>query len=206
MITASTTFGEDLADPDRVEPDALALLARWLPENEGELRPLMTLSSIGVDGYPAARSVLLSRFDGQCLHFHTDAGSRKAAELAADPRVALTLAWPEVGRQLVVQGDASPVPAEDAAEVYAARSRYLQLLAWANDAGTARLPLAERRARWSALQAAHPEGTLSPPPSWIGYRVTPRRILFWRGDPEGPSNRTEYLRNGTGWTVSRLPG
>ncbi|QKS22227.1 pyridoxamine 5'-phosphate oxidase family protein, partial [Curtobacterium sp. Csp1] len=65
----------------------------------------MTLSTVGLDGYPDARTVLLSRFDGERLHFHTDARSRKAAELAALARAAVTLVWPEVARQLVVVGD-----------------------------------------------------------------------------------------------------
>lgn len=206
MITSTPTFGEDLADIDAVEPDALALLGRWLPANEGELRPLMTLSTIGLDGYPAARNVLLSKFDGSHLHFNTDASSRKVAELRVNPRVAVTLVWPEIGRQVVVQGDAAEVPPADAAEVFAARSRYLQLLAWANDPETAQLPLAERRARWAEFGRTHPEGTLSAPEWWTGFRVTPVRMLFWRGDPDGPSTRTEYVRAGDAWTISRLPG
>ena len=85
--------------------DPLELAAAWLPAAEDGPGPTMTLSTLGLDGYPSARTVLLSRFDGERLHFHTDSRSRKAAELAALPRAAVTLVWPEAARQLVVVGD-----------------------------------------------------------------------------------------------------
>jgi pyridoxamine 5'-phosphate oxidase len=206
VITSSTAFGRDIENVDRDVPDPLALLALWLPAAETELRPLMTLSTIGLDGYPDARSVLLSSFDGEALLFHTDGRSRKVEELAADPRVALTLVWPDAGRQVVVQGDAAPVDPAAASAAFADRSRYLQLLAWINDPLTATLPRRERRARWDGFAAEHPEGSLTAPPSWVGYRVTPVRLTFWRGDTDGPSNRSEYRRHDDGWTVTRLPG
>ncbi len=82
-------------DSDAAAPaDPLELAATWLPSTEDGPGPTMTLSTLGIDGYPSARTVLLSRFDGERLHFHTDSRSRKAAELAALPRAAVTLVWP----------------------------------------------------------------------------------------------------------------
>lgn len=206
MITPTPRFGSDQDDPDAVWPDPLALLALWLPQPAGESRPLMTLSTIDADGYPDSRSVLLSGYDGAAAYFHTDVRSRKVAELAADPRVSLLLVWPELGRQVVIQGDATPTSEDDAAQVYAERSRYLQLLAWTNNADSAALPTEMRRERWAAFANQHPDGSLSAPATWIGYRVIPRRITFWRGDPAGPSTRVEYLRSGDSWLSTRLPG
>jgi pyridoxamine 5'-phosphate oxidase len=206
VITSSPTFGRDRDDVDQVDDEPLGLLGLWLPHAEDELRPLMTLTTVGADGYPDARNVLLSDFDGRALFFHTDARSRKAAELAADPRVALAFVWPDAGRQVVVQGDASPVGTAEAAAAFAARSRYLQLLAWANDTEAATLPRSQRRERWAQFGAEHPDGSLAAPPTWTGYRVDPVRVTFWRGDADGPSNRVEYRRDGDGWTVTRLPG
>ncbi|MDO9397318.1 MAG: pyridoxamine 5'-phosphate oxidase family protein [Herbiconiux sp.] len=180
------------------------LLASWLPANDDPLRPLMTLSTVSASGYPDARSVLLSEYDAAGLSFHTDSRSRKAADLTANPRVALTLVWP--GRQLVVQGDAAPVGAEERARAYAQRSRYLQLLAWLNTPELATLPLPERRARWAAFAAEHPEGSLTPPPTWVGYRVRPVRLTFWEGDAEAASRRTEFTRRGDDWSAAVLAG
>ncbi|MDQ0577463.1 pyridoxine/pyridoxamine 5'-phosphate oxidase [Agromyces albus] len=205
-ITSTQTFGEDQPNPDETLSEPLVLLGRWLPENTDELRPLMTLSTIDAEGYPDSRNVLLSEFDGEALYFHTDAGSRKAGELAANPRVSLTFVWVELGRQLTVVGDAEPASAEEAAAVFASRSRYLQLLAWSNTAELAERGVAARRKAWAAFAAEHPDGTLDAPPTWVGFRVTPRRITFWRGDLDGPSNRVEYTRAGDGWSAERLPG
>ncbi|GLI28024.1 pyridoxine/pyridoxamine 5'-phosphate oxidase [Agromyces rhizosphaerae] len=207
IITSTNRFGHDQQNPDEVLADPMQLLAAWLPANDDELRPLMTLTTIGADGYPDSRSVLLSDFDAQGLTFHTDARTRKARELAADSRVSLVLPWVEHARQLTVAGDAAPVGADEAAAVFRVRSRYLQLLAWMNSAELAQLPRAERVARWEAFAAAHPEGELDPPEHWVGYRVRPHRLTFWRGDLEGPSNRVEYTRDASGaWTAARLPG
>lgn len=153
----------DEAD-DGAPADPFVLLDEWLPGWDGAPLGPMTLATIGVDGYPAARTVLLSGFNGRRFFFHSDARSAKAAELASNPRAAATLVWPEAGRQLVVTGDVERLTASEATAAYPHRSRYLQVLAWANDAETARLPRAERRERWSAFEAAHPEGTLVPPP------------------------------------------
>jgi pyridoxamine 5'-phosphate oxidase len=206
VITSTSTFGADLPDPDSPEPDPLRLLRRWLPENTSELRPLMQLSTIDADGYPDARSVLLSEVDDEGLYFHTSAQSRKAQQLTALSRACAVLAWPEVGRQLVVQGDVEPAPATEALAVFHSRGRYLQLLAWTNSVQTAQLPITERRARWARFASEHPDGSLEPPPGWIGFRLKPRRLTFWRGDEQGPSNRTEYRRTDDGWTITKLDG
>lgn len=206
MITSSAAFGRDKDDIDAIDPEPLGLLGLWLPPAESELRPLMTLATVGLDGFPDARNVLLSAFDGSSLYFHTDTRSRKAHELSSDPRVVLAMAWPDAGRQVVVQGFAAPTDSAASDAAFAARSRYLQLLAWTNDAPTAALPRSARRDRWSRFESEHPEGSLDAPPTWRGYRVTPIRVTFWRGDTDGPSNRIEYRRTGDGWAVSRLPG
>ncbi|WP_291049897.1 pyridoxamine 5'-phosphate oxidase family protein [Herbiconiux sp.] len=190
----------DNATPDRILPD-------WLPRNDDPVRPTMTLSTLGVDGYPDARTVLLSEYDESGFFFHTDSRSRKIVGTAS-PRAALTLLGP--GRQLVIQGDASIAPAEEAERVYARRSRYLQILAWLNTPEFAALPLAERIARWAAFDAEHPEGTLTPPDTWVGYRVTPIRLTFWEGRPDTAGRRTEFTRPeatpGAPWTRTLLPG
>jgi pyridoxamine 5'-phosphate oxidase len=206
IVTSTQTFGADQPDPDEPLDDPMELLGLWLPPNTDELRPLMTLATVDADGYPDSRNVLLSEFDGEALYFHTDARSRKAGELATNPRVALAFAWVDLGRQLTVVGDAGPASTAEADAAYRARSRYLQLLAWSNSPELAALGTAERRRAWAAFAEAHPDGTLEAPPTWAGFRVVPRRITFWRGDADGPSNRIEYTRTHGGWAAVRLPG
>ncbi|WP_448002435.1 pyridoxine/pyridoxamine 5'-phosphate oxidase [Agromyces bauzanensis] len=206
VITSTQTFGTDQPDPDETLADPMELLALWFPENTDELRPLMTLATVDAEGYPDTRNVLLSEFDGEALYFHTDARSRKVVELTANPRVSLAFAWVDLGRQLTVVGDAEQASGGEADAAYRARSRYLQLLAWSNSPELAALRAVERRRAWAAFAETHPDGTLQPPPTWVGFRVVPRRVTFWRGDADGPSNRVEYTRTRDGWTAVRLPG
>ena len=185
----------------------LAELAEWLPANDVPARPLIALSTVSTDGYPDTRHVLLSEYSDELFYFHTDARSRKLAQLAVTPRASFAIAWPEFGRQLVVVGDAEPVTAEEAQRVYSRRSYYLQVLAWLNDAEYAALPLAERQRIWAEFEIEHPFGSLTPPPTWAGTAVRPRRVTLWHGRPDAASQRTEYTRADDGsWLTSVLPG
>ncbi|MFJ4220399.1 pyridoxamine 5'-phosphate oxidase family protein [Curtobacterium luteum] len=184
--------------------DPFALAADWLP---GPVPRTMTLSTVGTDGYPAARTVLLSRFDGRRFHFHTDSRSRKAAELAAVPRATITLVWPEEARQLVVTGDVAQVTDLEARLAYAERTPYLQVLAWVNDAEAAQLAADARRARWAAFAEERGDQPLRPPSTWVGYAIDPVRMVFWNGDTEGPSNRVAFERTADGgWSSWSWPG
>jgi pyridoxamine 5'-phosphate oxidase len=193
------------ADP---QAGPFPLLADWLPGPSSGETPVMTLSTAGLDGYPDSRTVLLSLFDGERIHFHTDSRSRKAVELAVEPRATVTVLLPDAGRQVVLTGDVAPVTPEEALVAFRNRSRYLQLLAWLNDIGTAQADPDERRARWAAFDAAHP-GPLDPPPTWRGYAITPVRVVFWEGDDRGPSARLAYERDrsaAAAWTWERWAG
>lgn len=198
MITAGTTFGSDIDDVDALVDDPLDLLVRWLPPHDSELRPLAALATMGRDGLPSLRHVLVSDRDLTGLYFHTDAASAKVAQIAANPVAAMSVAWPEVGRQLVVRGIVERVGADEAAEVYRQRSRYLQLLAWLNTDENAHLHVLERRHLWAEFDAAHPH--LEPPERWVGFRVRPVTLTFWRGDALGQSTRQHYTLADGRWT------
>lgn len=204
MITAGTTFGSDLDETDALVDDPLSLMVRWLPAHDSELRPLAALSTIGRDGLPSLRHVLVSDRDATGLYFHTDEASAKVGEIAADPVAAMAVAWPEVGRQLVVRGTVERVSDVEAAAVYAQRSRYLQMLAWMNTRENAQLPTDERRRLWAEFDAAHPD--LDPPARWIGFRLRPRTLTFWRGDPMGQSTRQHYTVADGVWSGEILAG
>ncbi len=206
QAAAATGDAAAPADPAALV-DPLVLAAAWLPSAENGPGPTMTLSTVGLDGYPDARTVLLSRFDGERLHFHTDARSRKAAELAALPRAAVTLVWPEAARQLVVVGDVAPVTDAEARAAYTARTRYLQVLAWVNDREAAERDPEHRRRVWADFTASRGGAALDPPSTWAGYALTPRRMVFWRGAIDAASHRTAYERGPDGsWSQESWPG
>lgn len=198
----------DPVQSDTPAPDPLALAGDWLP-GPGDERMLMTVSTVGLDGIPNARTTMLSAFDGERFFFHTDALSRKAAEIAAAPGVALTILWPGFTRQLVVQGVAAPSPRTESDRAYRERSPYLQQLAWQNTAAFAAQRLAERRAQWHAFLQAHggaehPDFTA--PDTWAGFAVTPHRLVFWVSNPAAASRRLAYTRDGSRWELTTLPG
>jgi pyridoxamine 5'-phosphate oxidase len=206
---ASPAWQGDDADPSllvaALPADPFDLLTARLPANDDPDRPQITLSTVDASGAPDARTVLLSEFDRSGLYFHTDARSRKAADIAGCPTVAITVLWPGFTRQLVVQGVAEVAPAAEIAAAYRSRSPYLQQLAWQNSQDFAQLPLDERRARWGAFLLEH-SGSYTQPESWIGYLVRPTRLTFWGSNPDAASRRTEYRLSGGAWGVSFLPG
>ncbi|WGL52621.1 pyridoxamine 5'-phosphate oxidase family protein [Nocardioides sp. BP30] len=198
------TFGYDV-DPDEAVSDPIGLLRSWLARCDGSVTPLMTLSTIDEDGYPDSRHVLLSRCDAEGrIAFHTDARSRKAAQLRAIPRASVAVVWPGLARQLVVTGDVGEEDPSDQTDAYGRRPRYLQLLAWLNDEDTAGAVLAQRREAWASFDAGRAQ--LAAPPTWLGRLLTPRRIVFWRGEADAPSNRVLCTRTDAGWSVVRRPG
>ena len=197
-MTAADAVHADAPPP----ADPFALARAWLPADDEPDRPRVTLSTIGTDGYPDARTVLLSAFDESGFAFHTARGSRKVAELAAAPRASIVVLWPDGARQLLVRGDVVPDGDPQAAAAWAARPEYLRRLASLNTEELAVLPLAERLRRWSAFS---PDGD-GPAGSWVGYRLRPREMTFWAASAGTASRRLQYLRSGDGWRCRPLPG
>ncbi|HEV7950497.1 MAG TPA: pyridoxamine 5'-phosphate oxidase family protein [Glaciihabitans sp.] len=180
--------------------------AQWLPSNADPDRPRMTLATNGVDGFPAARTVLLSALTPNGFVFNTDARSRKVADLAQNPKVSLVFIWPGFTRQLVVHGLAQQISVENREATYGKRSPYLKLLAWENTAEFARLSLDERRQRWAELEQQHPDGPTDMSPTWDGYLVEPTRVMFWEAADDTASRRTEYTLHSGQWSIDHLPG
>jgi pyridoxamine 5'-phosphate oxidase len=188
-----------------IPADPWELLSAWLPANTDPDRPQITVSTVGEDGIPDARTVLMTEFDADGFYFHTDARSRKAAQLAARPAVAITVLWPGFTRQLVIQGVAEVAPATEIADAYQRRSPYLQQLAWQNTQEFAQLDIDARRAAWSAFLAEHVDG-FDQPEGWIGYLVRPTRLTFWGSNADAASRRTEYTLVDGNWEIGYLPG
>ncbi len=191
---------------DSVPVDPVALALGWLPDDEDPARPQITLATNGGDGFPSARTVLLTSASRSGFAFHTDGRSAKAAEIAADPRVCLVAVWPDFYRQLVVQGTAERQSDVEIITAYERRSPYLRQLAWLNDHDFAALPLEERRSTWATAVAEHPDGPPTPSTTWTGYTVRPTRLVFWESAPDTASRRTEYRLVDGQWTMRYLAG
>ena len=164
----------------------------------------MALATADATGAPSVRMVLLKAVDAAGFVFFTNYESRKAAELAANPRAALCFHWPTIGVQVRVEGGVERVTAAESEAYFATRPRESQLGAWASRQSR---PLAsaealrEEFARISARFAGQP---VPRPPVWGGFRVRPQRIEFWHAGEHRLHDRVLYTRAGEGWTVERL--
>lgn len=190
-------------DPDLAPADPLLLATAWAGDAAYRAPLESVLATVGPDGCPEARTVLVSRLDAEGFHVNTQATSAKAAALTAVPKAALVVRFAEWGRQLSVQADVTRQTPEQAASVYRERSPYLMTLAWLNDPAFAALPLETRERQWTAFGA---ETAATPPDGWTGFVLRPWRYVFWATSTTTASRRLEYLRAGDGWQRTLLPG
>jgi pyridoxamine 5'-phosphate oxidase len=173
----------------------------------GILEPTaMTLSTVGADGRPSARIVLLKGVDPRGLVFYTNHQSRKGREMFAHPAVALTFWWPQLESQVRVEGDAAPVSAAEADAYFKTRARGSQLGAWASEQSAelpARAALEEKLAE---VTRRFEGGPVPRPPHWSGFRVTPLEMEFWRSRENRLHEREVYRRAAAGspWTLRLL--
>ena len=174
---------------------------------ERSVRPeptAMTLSTSTPDGAPSARMVLLKGVDERGFVFYTNFGSRKARELAQNPRAALTFHWQPMETQVRIEGPVEVVSDAEADAYFATRARVSQLGAWASRQSE-RIPEGETLEARLREQERRYEGRDVPrPPHWSGYRLLPQRIEFWHARPFRLHERHLYARDGGGWRVQTL--
>jgi pyridoxamine 5'-phosphate oxidase len=166
----------------------------------------MTLSTVGPDGRPSARVVLLKGADEAGFVFYTNTRSRKGRELAGNAQVALTFWWPHIGWQVRVEGAAAPVGAVEADAYFATRARGSQLGAWASEQSDTLAERAELEGRLAELTRRYEGHPVPRPPHWSGYRVTPTLIELWKNRGDRLHEREEYSRATptAPWTVRLL--
>jgi len=194
-------------DPGNVPADPMELFARWLAEARaaGCHEPeAMTLATTGADGAPSARMVLLRGADARGFRFFTNRSSRKGRDLAGDARAALTFYWYPPGRQVRVEGDADELPRDESEAYFASRPRGHQVGAWASAQGQVIAGRARLEQAYADAAARFQGGPVALPGYWGGYVVRPRVIEFWEARTDRLHDRVMYLRDGDGWTRSRL--
>jgi pyridoxamine 5'-phosphate oxidase len=188
------------------EQEPLALLDRWLAEvlAAGVSEPgVVALVTVGQDGRPSARMVLLKRLEADALVFTSAMWTRKAREIEANPSVALLFYWPSVGRQVHIAGQAIMAERELAVELFAQRELSHQVQTLVSRQGEPIediSPLRDRHAHLMEVMESSPEC----PPDWGAIRVVPEAVEFWTQSPDRLHDRLLYERDGQEWRTKRL--
>lgn len=164
----------------------------------------MMLATVGADGQPSLRVVLLKSVDERGFVFYTNIDSRKGHELALNPRAALCFHWQLLERQVRIEGDAVPVAPEEADAYFATRARESQIGAWASLQSSPLASDAELDTRVREMEGRFDGRQVPRPPHWSGFRIVPRRIEFWRNRAYRLHERLVYERADGQWRVTRL--
>ncbi len=194
-------------DEGAAGPDPLALFERWFRDAMNAEVPFsngMVLATAATDGQPSARVVLLKRFGQDGFVFHTNYESRKGEELARNPAAALLVWWPELHRQVRIEGRVARVDPAESDEYFASRPRASNLSAMASAQSRAIESRAALEREVEAVTAAWDGRELERPPHWGGYCLAPHALEFWQGREDRLHDRLCYRRAGQGWTCERL--
>ena len=165
----------------------------------------MALATATPDGAPSLRMVLLKGVDERGLTFFTNYSSRKANELELNPSAGLLFHWPELGRQVRIEGQVARVERAESEAYARRRPRESQLSALASPQSRAVPSRTWLEERVAALDREHAGGQLPVPDHWGGYRLTPEAWEFWQHRPNRLHDRFRYERALPGaWTIQRL--
>ena len=160
------------------------------------------LSTVGPEGRPSARMVLVRALDDRTLGFFTNYGSRKGRELAANPHACLTFYWPALHRQVRVEGMTEKTSDTESERYFASRPYESQVASSASPQSTV-IERGALESRVAELKAEFPDD-VPRPPHWGGYRLQPDGFEFWQGQPARLHDRFRYTLKDGLWAIDRL--
>lgn len=163
----------------------------------------MNVAAVGEDGRPNSRMVLLKEVNRRGLVFFTNYLSRKGRSLSAHPFAAVTFFWPELERQIRVEGKVEKLPEADSDAYFASRPYTSRIGAWASEQSSvieSKSVLVKRAAAFGVKHPLH----VPRPPHWGGYLIIPDRVEFWQGRPSRLHDRIQYRLVDNQWIKERL--
>lgn len=188
--------------------DPFELFKKWI--KEAELAPevdevnVMNLSTIGLDGFPKSRIVLLKEFDFEGFVFYTNYTSEKGRSLDENPAVCISFFWHFLERQIIIKGKAQKTSEEDSVAYFSSRPRGSQLGAWASKQSEV-VPSREMIEEiLKHLEEKFKDKEVPKPPFWGGFKVIPVEFEYWQGRANRLHDRIRYKKENDHWKMERL--
>ncbi|WP_405225125.1 pyridoxamine 5'-phosphate oxidase [Dokdonia sp. Asnod1-B02] len=180
----------------------------WFKEVEdagGVAEPnAMTVATLGTDGFPKSRIVLLKELDADGFIFYTNYTSEKGESIAHHNKVGISFFWPNLERQVIIKGDIEKVSTERSDTYFNARPKDSQLGAWVSDQSSVIAGREVLEDKMKALKATYEGKDIPRPAHWGGYIVKPISIEFWQGRPSRLHDRIRYRLEDNQWIKERL--
>jgi pyridoxamine 5'-phosphate oxidase len=200
-------FSKQTLDESDVNKSPFLQFEKWFKEavdahvNEPNA---MTVATASTSGMPAARILLLRNFNENGFVFYSNYVSRKGEEIAANPQCALLFFWPELERQVRIEGVLEKQTDEESDIYFNTRPRTSKLGAWTSPQSKV---VANRKAlddAYEEMSKQYPTDNVPRPPHWGGYVLKPSSIEFWQGRPSRMHDRILYTSVNSNWKIERL--
>ena len=191
-----------------VDPNPLQQFRTWFyevkdSETTDEVNA-MTLNTLGLDGFPKGRVVLLKKYDEHGFYFYTNYLSEKGISIASSEKVSLSFFWPGLERQVIIKGIATKTSKEDSENYFNSRPLGSKLGAIVSNQGEIidNRKVLENKLKSLEQEFSHKE--VEKPDFWGGYLVSPISVEFWQGRPNRLHDRIRYTLKDYDWVIERL--
>lgn len=195
-------------DVDSIDPNPYRQFTAWFDQaSKAELMEpnAMVLATVGADGRPSQRTVLLKYYDESGFVFFTNYGSRKAQQIGENSHVSLLFQWLPLHRQIEISGVATKISSAESLKYFLKRPRESQLGAWVSRQSEVVSHRQLLEAKLAEMKQRFGDGEIPLPSFWGGFRVAPWRLEFWQGGPGRLHDRIEFRGEHLGaWERHRL--